>query len=143
MSDYLDAVRALARAATNSPWTGETYRRVLAGLATSTGNYAADARFVREARELVPDLTERLARAVKERNYYAEKSDILSAELDERDKVEAELDDLHEQVAAMKRVVDAARVWRAQFTKPTDTMFPRQGALCAAVDALPSEDGTR
>jgi hypothetical protein len=33
-------------------------------------------------------------------------------------------------------VIDAAKAWRAQFTRPIDTKLPRQGALIAAVDAL-------
>lgn len=33
-------------------------------------------------------------------------------------------------------VIDAAKAWRAQFTKPHDTKYPRQGALIVAVDAL-------
>ncbi len=45
---------------------------------------------------------------------------------------------LRQQRDAYADVVEAAKVWRAQFEKPSDTKFPRQGALIAAVDALPT-----
>ncbi|MEV1315321.1 hypothetical protein AB0J14_04470 [Micromonospora arborensis] len=49
----------------------------------------------------------------------------------------ADLARMRAENAARDTVVDAAKVWRAQFEKPIDRMFPRQGALIAAVDALP------
>jgi hypothetical protein len=50
----LDALDALTAAATDGPWTGANYRTALAGLATSTGNHAADAEFIRVARTALP-----------------------------------------------------------------------------------------
>lgn len=53
----------------------------------------------------------------------------LGAALQALDWYEAERD-------AMRPVVEAARAWRAQFSRPADTKYPRMGALIAAVDAL-------
>ncbi|AXH89439.1 hypothetical protein [Micromonospora aurantiaca] len=55
-----NAIRKLADAATDGPWTGENYRSAIAGLATGTGNHAADAEFIRAARTLVPQLCDAL-----------------------------------------------------------------------------------
>jgi hypothetical protein len=52
----IDAIRRRADAATDGPWTGANYRMALAGLATSTGNHAADAEFIAHARTDVPAL---------------------------------------------------------------------------------------
>jgi hypothetical protein len=45
---------------------------------------------------------------------------------------------LRQQRDAFVAVVEAAKVWRAQFEKPADTKLPRMAALIAAVDALPT-----
>ncbi len=142
----IDAIRTLMDAADRAPWTAHPDGLVWAeriGDPVSGSAEVENAVFIAEARNIMPgllakvdELTAALAKAVKERNDYADKSDILSADLDERDRVEAELDDLHEQVAAMKRVVEAARAWRAQFTKDPSTKGPRMAALMNAVDAL-------
>jgi hypothetical protein len=53
------------------------------------------------------------------------------------EETKADRDRLAAQVAHYRRVVEAARAWRAQFAKPDDIKWPRRAALVAAVDALP------
>ncbi|MGC1213257.1 MAG: hypothetical protein WA890_18555 [Micromonospora sp.] len=47
-----------------------------------------------------------------------------------------EWDDAQAELKALREVAEAAKVWRAQFEKPTK--LPRMAALIAAVDALPN-----
>ncbi|MCX5066600.1 hypothetical protein OOJ91_12000 [Micromonospora lupini] len=65
----------------------------------------------------------------------------LTAELvkatDEANRLRTEWDRLVNERAAMLRLVDAVRVWRHQFSKPSG--FPRQAAVIAAFDALPAD----
>lgn len=56
----LDAIRAREQAVTPGPWTPDTYRSVLAGLATKTGNHAADADFIRHSRTDVPAMADEI-----------------------------------------------------------------------------------
>ncbi|GGM26646.1 hypothetical protein GCM10011608_09360 [Micromonospora sonchi] len=50
----------------------------------------------------------------------------------------AELAEVRAQNEKLTALADAASRWRAQFSKPANTKFPRMAALIAAVDALPN-----
>jgi hypothetical protein len=56
---------------------------------------------------------------------------------DEVGRLTAELARMRAENTARDAVVEAATVWRAQFTRPSGVM-PRQAALIDAVDALPT-----